>query len=386
MLTQHASTLTLSFARVSPPPFARIQPTCALPDWVTVTGTVAGGAATTAPDSASPLPSGFRCPTFGTAQSPYSSVSLDESYGARTACSCDANYFGRDGQCVRCPSGCSCSADRVQGCWPGLQRGSVTLGSGSDGGSDGGGSEGDADSDAHPGASIVPFRLLAMIPCARSESGAPLCNPAGVSWRHFYSLRDVSESADDGLAAVSASGAVSSAAALDLSDWCHPGHAGRLCAQCASGWFRNGRWCTRCMGTGAHALIVLAHLAVLLALVAALYTRTPTGMTARRQLQHYARLFYPQKTRDARLAAHAEDDAAAAVASVADPPSDSDRPAADAAPAASHRHAPGAAPSAAGPPAAEADSVTTAVAATDAAPSAAGPPAAGAGSGSAAAD
>jgi hypothetical protein len=339
-----------------------------MPDWVVQTGTVAGGDSdsasaplmTAAAPAASSPHSSFHCPTFGTAQSAYSTVALEESYGARTDCLCDANYFGRDGQCMRCPGGCSCSGDLVQGCWPVIRQGSVTVGGGrsNDSDSSGGGSSraDSADSAAHPGATIAPFRLLGMLPCARSETGASLCNPDGISWRHFYSglQRDHAQAgvadACESAAAISSSltlsesGSAFAAPALDLSGWCSAGRAGRLCSACASGWFRSGRGCARCLGSGAHAAIVLAHLAALLVLVAALYLRTPGAEAARKGLQQYARLFRLQAvqptgmhTATGRLADVAEDDPAddaadaAAVAPVATLPAAPRRRAADAA-------------------------------------------------------
>jgi hypothetical protein len=86
------------------------QLTCPLPSWLTPSLT-----ATDIGSAASPTaPSLFHCPALLISGSAGSSVTLDETYYARTLCTCDADSFGINGICVRCPSGCTCSKDVIQ--------------------------------------------------------------------------------------------------------------------------------------------------------------------------------------------------------------------------------------------------------------------------------
>jgi hypothetical protein len=88
-----------------------LQLTCPLPSWLTAS-TTATDIGSTDSSAAASL---FRCPALlinsGGAGS---SVTLDETYYARTLCTCDADSFGINGICVRCPSGCTCSKDVIQ--------------------------------------------------------------------------------------------------------------------------------------------------------------------------------------------------------------------------------------------------------------------------------
>ena len=68
---------------------------------------------------------GFHCPELDLVSQNFSTVAIDETYYGRTLCTCDANYFGKNGICVRCPSQCACNGDVIRNCFPVVNRGRV---------------------------------------------------------------------------------------------------------------------------------------------------------------------------------------------------------------------------------------------------------------------
>jgi len=242
---------------------------CELPAWLSVSQRAI---------EASPLDPNrdYHCPMLNMASANFSLVTLDEDYHRSTLCTCNTNSFGRDGHCVRCPSECDCSGDIVAGCYPIIQSGLVVS---------------DAFGNVVEQASIRPFVITAMLPCPRTTTGASLCNPNGVAWKHFYDVQvtDASEPADDvelrGLRQQWLGGA------SVASDWCYSGHTGRLCAQCSAGWFASGRWCLTCQSVPVHALLLVGNLAIGLLLVVFLYRKSPgTGVAAAELTEYVARM------------------------------------------------------------------------------------------------
>ena len=261
---------------------------CPLPPWLSVSGSTldgAGGGLSTG---------GFHCPALQLLSQNFSSAAVDPSYYAHTLCSCDANFFGRDGLCVRCPAQCSCSGAVVRDCFPVVRRGRV-LAAGSGTGTA-------MRVQPNPDA-VRPFAVAAFLPCPRTLTGRSLCNPDGVSWPRFYDVETLGgrgqrggahQLEDDGRGSRGIYGDHSDSDGDhgrgghdDLGGWCYPGHTGRLCAQCAAGHFLSGRWCLRCLSAGAHAVIVAVNVALLLLLVALLYARMPGAAAAAKAMREY---------------------------------------------------------------------------------------------------
>ena len=125
-------------------------------------GAVAGaGSGSSASGGGGGGPSGgFHCPALRLQSRNFSSAAVEPAYYARTLCSCDANFFGRDGVCVRCPAQCSCSGAVVRDCFPVVRRGRVlTAGSGAA-----------MRVLQNPGA-VRPFAVAAFLPCPRTLTG-----------------------------------------------------------------------------------------------------------------------------------------------------------------------------------------------------------------------
>src|SRR4051812_28255564 len=84
------------------------QLVCFLPSWLEPQPTLSG--LPIAPDS--PLMrTGVHCAQIGLTAGGLTSVFIDATYSNLTLCTCDANYFGRDGICIACPNECTCRDD-----------------------------------------------------------------------------------------------------------------------------------------------------------------------------------------------------------------------------------------------------------------------------------
>lgn len=149
------------------------------------------------------------------------------------------------GQCVRCPTGCTCNGDVVQDCFPILEF-------------------------LAPADSQVPVIFVsAIIECPLTVTGSSLCNPNSVPWPAFSSMTSMM------------------GGALNLSGWCEAGHTDRLCSKCDTGYYSSSRWCLPCMATSTHIIIVLANCTLFIALVVYLYLRTPSPETSRHAAANY---------------------------------------------------------------------------------------------------
>jgi len=151
---------------------------CELPDFLAASSTMVQEQLPSASSSSSSFSSsavvqyqpGVHCRQMGFAAFPLSSVKVDPSYLGHTLCTCDSGWFGKDGQCVQCPSECTCKGDVVRDCYPIIRFGEFNN------------SAGVLDI---PGVS-VPFVLSMIMPCPSTLAGASLCNPDSLPWPQFY--------------------------------------------------------------------------------------------------------------------------------------------------------------------------------------------------------
>jgi len=245
---------------------------------------------------AGPIGSGYSCPSLIFLPNPTAVLSLSPSYYEYALCQCESEYFGWNGVCKRCPTGCRCKGGTVTGCFPAklyaasqqMREGETAMLSSSL-------------STVHTTASIAssPTSFTALptldpstsaslassllLPCPLTITGQTLCNSQGRPWPMHGS--DSMDAANGGMTAASSS--ASSASYLSLTGWCLDGHSDRLCSRCNEGWYSSGRWCRPCMGSGWHALIIAANVALIILLIYYLYRRVPNKKNAAESLQLY---------------------------------------------------------------------------------------------------
>jgi Leucine-rich repeat (LRR) protein len=222
-------------------------------------GTDGGGVTTSASAGV-----GWSCPALTLRANPAAVVTLDPAYHRFELCSCTERYFGRANQCQLCPANdqCSCSGDKIAGCYP------VEL------------TPEDAADIGMPGSRYV------MLPCPLTISGESLCNPHNLPWPWMQHLNG-SAATNEAMSSSRTSGDKigSSEDRLATSGWCIAGHQGRLCSECAPGYYASGRRCAQCLSPAVHWLILLACFSLLVLLVAFLYIRAPRAQDIEQHIQ-----------------------------------------------------------------------------------------------------
>jgi hypothetical protein len=129
-------------------------------------------------------------------------------------CTCISNFFGVNAKCFQCHGGnvkehesCICEGRTLQNCYPVYDQ-------------------------------KTPGSVVAVLACPPSSLGErSACNP-------------------NGNALLNADGT------LPSTGWCLPGHTGRLCSQCESGYYRRGGDCYECPGSAVRALATALQIGV----------------------------------------------------------------------------------------------------------------------------
>lgn len=122
-----------------------------------------------------------------------------------------------------------------------------------------------------------------LLQCPPTVTGETLCNPHHQPFTGFISHL-IQLSFDE----------VAHIESVSRASFCYPGHTGRVCSQCADGYFASGRWCLECGSSNLHGLIVIANLALLTILIIVIYSKLPTATLSIRQLRHYIRTRFDQ--------------------------------------------------------------------------------------------